>query len=361
MTKGITEKKRLVGIDIIKALSVFFVVVIHFYLNSAYYTAPLGGPNMFVQSYIRWIVLSGVPLFIMCTGYLNYKKEASASYYGKITSVIIPYAVISVICIAVKHFAGIEAFDFKKSLYSVFNFSADNYSWYVNMYIGLFLLAPIFNYCIKSTDRSQLKNIIIVLSVTISLPSTFNQIIFSDEKFQYFRFPEWWQNFYPVLFYFLGAYIAKYGLRVKKAVLALIALVLPVIQTAAQFVFCNKPNLDNWVFYNNGSLYFVIEAVCIFALLYSIEGKSNSCKKILKTVSCSTLEIYLFSYLSDTFIYSYLKNATGLPNNMNQQEFFIKYFALAVILSFAISLAVSVAYKYIYGFVVNGIKKISVK
>ena len=200
---------RSTGIDMTKAVAVFFVLCVHFSLNTNYYNTSIADANMFVQSCLRWIFYAGVPLFLMCTGYLNYKKTISRSYYMKILRVLIPYVLISIICLLIKNPAGSAPIGFHQAVSSIFNFTADSYSWYVNMYIGLFLLAPLLNVALNTLDRKKLRVLLCTLLFVIALPATFNPLFNNIYRISYFYFPDWWQGFYPILYYFIGAYIAK--------------------------------------------------------------------------------------------------------------------------------------------------------
>jgi surface polysaccharide O-acyltransferase-like enzyme len=207
---------RNIGIDIIKAMAVFFVICVHFSLNTNYYSTPITNANMFIQSCLRWLFHMCVPLFIMCTGYLNYKKTISRSYYLKIFRVLITYVLISLFCFIIKNSIESTPIAFQYAVFSIFNFSADSYSWYVNMYIGLFLMAPFLNIIINTLDQKKFRVLLYVLIFVISLPATFNPMFKFIPKISYIYFPDWWQAFYPILYYFIGAYIAKYQIEIKK-------------------------------------------------------------------------------------------------------------------------------------------------
>lgn len=150
--------KRIAGIDIVKTLAVFFVVCVHFFLNSKYYSAPVDSLNIVLQAYVRRIVLTAVPLFIMSTGFLEYKKAYTKVFYKKLLKVIVPYVLITLIFVVLRSF-GSDTLDLKTAVKSFFDFSGINYAWYVNMYIGLFLMMPIFNAAISSLDRKVFQRI----------------------------------------------------------------------------------------------------------------------------------------------------------------------------------------------------------
>lgn len=183
-------KQRIIGIDVIKVVAVFFVISVHFFLRTNFYDQDLtSGENLFIQSFLRWIFYICVPLFVVATGYLQSKKEISSKHYKGLLPVLGVYIFYSVATIFVR----IHFFDEKASfinwVYKILRFEADGYSWYVNMYIGLFLLIPFLN-LIHNNLKSKKEHIILIgtLIFLCGLPSFFNNMPISihGSKFIFF-------------------------------------------------------------------------------------------------------------------------------------------------------------------------------
>lgn len=74
--------KRVIGLDLIRSCAIFFVIAGHFFsLNTEFRTNVFEGVSMFIQGAFSMLFASGVPLFIMLTGYLNCNKTVSRQYY----------------------------------------------------------------------------------------------------------------------------------------------------------------------------------------------------------------------------------------------------------------------------------------
>lgn len=345
-----TKNGRSAGIDIIKAMAVLFVLCVHFSLNTNYYNTPIADANMFVQSCLRWLFLVGVPLFLMCMGYLNYKNTISRSYYLKILRVVIPYVLISILCLIIKKPAGDATGGFHHAVFSIFNFTADSYSWYVNMYIGLFMLAPLLNVALNTLDQKKLSVLLGSLIFVIALPATFNPLFNNIHKISYLYFPDWWQGIYPILYYFIGAYIAKYKIEIRKSICFAVVAILILLQTGLQMLL-NLYRFNNWAMTDYSSLFVIAESLALFLLLYSSNVKSPFLEKTVKCISILTLEIYLFSNITDSYIYPYVfSHFFGPANPMTQEKIFKYYFLLIVPLSFLSSLLMSLIFHKLYGF-----------
>lgn len=93
---------RLAGLDIIRCFAIFSVIAGHFFvLNTPFRETIFDASGMFVQGLVYLLFCStGVPLFIMMTGYLNaHKVECNRKYYKGMGRVLISYLLFSVITI----------------------------------------------------------------------------------------------------------------------------------------------------------------------------------------------------------------------------------------------------------------------
>ena len=347
---------RSAGIDMTKATAVLFVLCVHFSLNTKYYKTPIADANMFVQSCFRWLFFVGVPLFIICTGFLNYKKTISRSYYLKIFRVLIPYALISILCLLKN-----QPDSFQSALFSIFNFTADSYSWYVNMYIGLFLVAPFLNIIVSAMDRQKFRLLLGTLLFIIALPAAMNPLLQNIPKLSYLYFPNWWQGIYPILYYFLGAYLAKFRLEIPKSICAAAILLLVCLQTGLQMLL-NRYQFNNWYLSDYSSLFVVAESLALFLLIYSIDVKNLLVKTAAKYISMLSLEIYLFSKITDTYLYSYFSSRFyGPAHPMPQEMIFKRFFLIIVPLSFLSSLVLSLVFHVLYELGGKGLKSLMQK
>ena len=340
-------KERIAGIDIIKTLAVFFVICVHFSLNTAFYETDFSGIGMFAQTVFRNLFLSCIPLFLMCTGYLERDKELSGPYYLKLLRVLIPYLIISAICLIYRVSQG-ENIGLRKTLLYITGFTADGYSWYVNMYIGLFLLIPLFNLAVRSMDKKQFLLALGSLIFLISLPLTVNPVTALFRKTEFIRFPDWWKMIYPVLYYFVGAFFAKYPVGIRKAVLIPTVVAIPVLLAGLQFAFSGKTGINQYSFTDYGSIPVLLESAAIFLLFSRIKVKSKPVKKTFSFISDQTLEIYLFSFIADSFIYDRFQTHIQEFDSTVQVQVFTRYFIPIVLCSFSASLLMSSLFRLIY-------------
>lgn len=149
---------RIAGLDVIRVVAIFSVIAGHFFvLNTPFRDTAFDVHGMFLQgmSYLLFIS-TGVPLFIMMTGFLNaHKVECNWKYYRGGIRVIITYLFFSVVTILFRKFWLEEDLSWIKWGLKILDFSAIPYGWYIEMWIGLYLLTPFLNLRAIPTKRQK--------------------------------------------------------------------------------------------------------------------------------------------------------------------------------------------------------------
>lgn len=337
-------KQRIIGIDFIKAVAIFSVISEHFFLNTRYYVASISNNNMYFETLIRWMVIPAVPLFMISTGFLQNKAEISKSYFIKIIRVLIIYILISILCILYKHFYLHVNLAWQKCVSSIFDFTANNYSWYVNMYIGLFFITPFLNLMlpILNQNKKKFQLLLLILFLLVSLPSTLYQVMMKYPNYFIVQVPNFWQGAgYPVLYYLIGAYIKEFKPKINVCI-AIPAVLIIIIVECYFYVWARQYPNNQWYLSNYDSSFLLIESVIIFMLFYNVNFNNKTLRNIFAKISSVTLEMYLFSNLVDSFVY------THINLSLTQEVIFKKYILLIIPLNITVSLLISLLFKFTY-------------
>lgn len=203
-----SQKQRLIGPDIIRIVAILCVIAGHFYtVNTPYNQASFEGTSMFAQGWLKSMASCiGVPFFIMLTGFLNTRKALSKDYYKGIKRVLVPYLIISVVTwavLSVDH-------SVKELVLGILGFKAVGYAWYVEMYIGLFLLIPFLNMVLRQVfDNGQTKYLLLTALFMTALPPLLNR---GDTHLV----PGFWMMTFPITFYVIAAAIREYKPHLKR-------------------------------------------------------------------------------------------------------------------------------------------------
>mgnify|MGYP002614269869 CR=1 FL=1 len=172
-------KKRDIGLDLTRIVAFISVVAIHFFLNSGYYNEPVVGKRMYIMTLGRTFFGICVPLFMLLSGYLMVNKSISIekktllNYYKKIFKVLGTYIIATGFIIVYKMVISHDIVNIKGALLNLLGYN--QYSWYVNMYIGLYLLIPFLNLLWNNIEDKSGHFILVVILVIMTIaPSVFN-------------------------------------------------------------------------------------------------------------------------------------------------------------------------------------------
>ncbi len=337
--------KRIAGLDIVRTLAILFVISVHFFLNTKFYSFTSTGNTMPILIGLRWLFYTCVPLFILLTGYLSRKKEPNKEYFKGIKKTLISYLFICIICIIVRKYYFNEERDLIYWIVSPFSFNANGYSWYIEMYIGLFLLAPYLNILYNSLNtKEKKKQLIAIFLILTSIPSIFNNYpldIYPGIQ----TFPNWWLELYPITYYLIGMYIGEYKPKVSKKRLIFYAALILLIHTSCYYVLLDGAKFSKSIYGGYANILTVMLSITIFLIFYDIDIKNKTLRKIVELISICSLDMYLFSYLVDKKVYAIISPLAEKPRQLI--IYMIPTIALVFTTCFIISLIKKIIFDYI--------------
>ena len=332
-------KKRLIGLDIIRALAILFVFITHGITYKGILDTNVLSKEWSIFLVVRFIALCCVPLFIMLTGYLNNKKEISTKYYKGIIPLLISYFVISFIelfgmnMVSITDKAQIVSeskivindtviqilpeklhnIDWPVELTKIFNFTENSYAWYFEMYIGLFLLIPFLN-ILWDGLKSKKERLALVISLCfLSLVPK----IFEGFKFECLNrdtltgwldvLPDYWKIVHPLAYFYIGKMIKEYQPHLKillRLLLFIIAVSIPVL--SCYFTSKSIGGYAWYMFNGFGTITNAFVALSVFLLFYDIKREIPVLSFLISQIAICSFDMYLFSSIFDKINYNAL-------------------------------------------------------
>lgn len=290
---------RFLGIDIVRTIAIFSVIAGHFWvLNTPYRKVDFDGSfSMFVQGMGYFFFGIGVPLFLLMTGYLNYKKVTFNKKYLKgILKVIYAYLFFSVLTCLFRTCYLYENIGIIGGIKKTLDFSLIPYAWYIEMWIGLYLITPFLNLGYQAiSNRGQKKVLIILLYLMTALPDFCN-------RYGMHLVPGFWSCIYPIMFFMIGRYVREYNPKCSLKVLGVAALLPCLINPLfGTFVVSGRPLMQ--IAGSSSGLFGTIQAVAVFLLLYKMDIRNAVAKWCINRVALLSLDIYLACYMLDQLVY----------------------------------------------------------
>lgn len=287
--------KRNYSIDLIKTMAAFFVVAVHFLLNSGFYDQTIQTNLTLFWMMTRQVTITAVPLFLLCTGFLMNRKKLSVSYLLNLFPVLFLYVSISLVG-WLRMVVMDEGVSLTDALFGILDYSTNTYSWYVEMYIGLYLMIPLLNLIWQANQNQFFHRYVVGVSLFLffgpSLLNSFGKVV-----------PDFWIDAYPIGYYFIGAYLFEYQEQFKKFKKTWLLLL---IATFAFFVL--DVILDYQTTYQDfaGNQYNGFEPLIVSFLIFVCCLRIPVTKGFqlpIRKLSQWTLGIYLMSDVTDQLVY----------------------------------------------------------
>ena len=260
-------QNRIIGLDLVRSCAILFVIAGHFFvLNTPFKNTDFGGFSMFLQAMFIPLFMTGVPLFLLLTGYLNANKTVSKRYYKGCIRVLASYFLFSLLTILFRKYYLQEDLTWAKWILKIFDFSAIPYAWYIEMWIGLFLLTPFLNMLYKAIPtRWQKQVLILTLYVMTALPDLLN-------RYGLHWVPGFWASCYPLTFFFAGSYIHEYKPRFESWKLWIVILLLCLINPVFNSLFVHNHTLIQ-IAGGPWGVFGTVIAMAFFLLIYQTDYK----------------------------------------------------------------------------------------
>lgn len=326
------ERQRYVGLDIARIFALLCVIGVHFFLHTEFYDAPVAGLQMYIMVILRNFFMICIALFLLISGYLLGSKKLTVSYYLGLIRVISIYVLASLCCGVYRIAVRKEDLSVFEMLTGILSFSTAEYAWYVEMYIGLFLLAPLLNLMYDGLQTKKRRQVAIaILLVLTALPGVTNIFCargldwWMDPKIdnQYILLlPEYFIPFYPVTLYLMGCYLKDYPVKCGK--LLNLALILALTLATGMFNIYRSYGTTfiqgGWQTW--GSLPVVALAAAVFVFFVGIKGEKlpGFIKTGLKWLSNFVFGAYLVSWIFDDLFYPMLRKS--VPEMQLRLEWF---------------------------------------
>ena len=292
-------RERDFGADVVRIAALVMLLWLHFYLRNGFYYREIEDGWGFAAVMFRPVFMCCVPLFMMLTGYLKCGRKWTPGYYRSLVPILVSYLLISLVHLVYKIAFLKEAHTAGEWLLQVFRFELANYSWYVGMYVGLFLLSPLVN-VLWAACRGQREHLGVVatLAAVTFLPATVNGTVLGN------LLPAYFQGLYYVTYYVIGCYLRTYRPRPRQWLCGATVLV-----CGAYVAFMNlRTRTESANYYTGYSTSYngVIEGImttALFLLFYQCQSESIRVRQMAAGLSGVVFEIYLLSYLVDRSVY----------------------------------------------------------
>lgn len=275
------REDRNYGIDLLRVISMFYVVMIHALAQGGILDNLNEGSR---TSYLAWFMFavgsSAVNIFGLITGYVSYsenEKPIRVAGYFRLWLQVVFYGLAVNIAFMILFGTTVTKDDFLRALFPIFY---DEY-WYFSAYIGLILLSPIINVGLRSISSSLAKKLFVTWIVGFSLYGLINH--------DPFRLGGGQTVLWLVILYCLGAIVKKCDIGSKINIY---------IAVTAEFMFALltvvlKDFCENFIRYDV-SITLLLQAL-LYIIIFSHLNFSGKATYAIKFFASSAFSVYLLN------------------------------------------------------------------
>ncbi len=306
------EEKRNYGIDFLKIISAFMVVVLHVLGQGGVLSACENGS---LKWYIAWALeiasYGAVNCFALTTGYLMVNKKYKTS---RIIALWLEVVFYNLIITLVMNILFPQQVGIKLWVQSLFPVIFKMY-WYLSAYFALFLLMPFINRLYRNITAKESLILLIIGGILFSIFSTYKDPFVVNGGYS---------TLWLIVLYCFGAHVKKFGLfnNVKKrwfAIFYCVGVILTILSVFVIKFITNKIwGRDRLVFLlvSYVSPTVVFSSVSLFMFCARLEFNNLLSKKILTFLSPLSFGIYIF-HSHDFFYDKLLLNSFSFLGSSN--------------------------------------------
>lgn len=283
-------KERNYGIDLLKIVSMFMVVVLHILRHGGILeNVPILSINDTVAWVIETLCLCSVNLFALTTGYLCIDKKFKFKNVINLWIWVLFYNVLFTLLIR-----GFDPIPLATSFFPVSNYAY----WYFSAYFGFILFVPFINKFLNSIDQHEHRNLVFIILFIFCGIGMMTNILGNDGL----KVSRGFSSIWLMCLYIVGAYIKLYNFKLKnrsKTLYIMIYICSSMIALLSRTVILKFPLLteffDSNILLEYNSITIVINAVSLFLLFLKI-NVSDSFKKIISFLSGISFSVYLVHF-----------------------------------------------------------------
>lgn len=275
------EKKYYPGIDVLRFLSMMFIVTIHTLQHGNVLSTVEPRTANYIGAYILFSIVNvGVDVFAIISGFVGYYpefKNINWKHFFPQWLTVVFYSIVFMFCSTFTE----KSFSLRSLLCALTPITSQTY-WYFSSYFFVFVLSPYINYLI--TTNTKKKNLyVVIFGLGVVYLSHRVEGLFSIVLLLYF--------------YMVGAVIRKYSVyeQMSGKIIVLLMVIATIIINVWNFLFSVRSTdiAYIWLRYDSPLLIFVaIGWVLLFARMRHFDIAQI---RYLKLIAPSVFSVYLIN------------------------------------------------------------------
>lgn len=292
-------ESRNYGIDILRSVSMFMVVLLHTMGHGGILdNVELGSAKYFSVWFLEIAAYCAVDIFAMITGYVMVSGKFNGFKIIPLWLTVFFYsATVTILFYFIPTLAQIHKSSIKEIILRCIPICTDQY-WYFTKYVGMFFFIPFVNNMLNSLDKkSHLKLCIIIILLFSILP------LFVLNKIDMFALGGGYTPVWLLCMYIIGAYIKLYPIEIKKRTALFLYFAIVLFSVIGNYI--TKRFTDITFLYGYTSIFTITSGVILLLLFSQININNSVVQKIILLLGNLSFSVYLIHeqpLIRDNFI-----------------------------------------------------------
>ena len=296
METQIQKNERNFGIDLLRILAMYMVVVLHILgCGGILETCEKFSLNYYIAYFLETSAFCAVDVFAMISGYvmINTKFNGfkmmplwlTVCFYSSIITVLFKFVLSPVLLHEVTKMELIKGIFFPV---------VSHQYWYFTAYFGMYFFIPFINKMIQNLDRKEYTILFITIIVIYSLLP-----LLGLKRIDSFNIGWGYTTAWLVCLYIIGGYFKKFPITLSKKMCFLLYIVTIFCAWFAKFmshvliklIFKMDKELDLFIDYT--SVFIIASGIALLLLFSQIEIQSIITQKIISFISSLVFSVYI--------------------------------------------------------------------
>ena len=322
-------KQRNVGIDILRIVSMVFIIIGHILMQggvlSAYSSTGLQTSYHFLNT-IYVMAYCGVNCFALVSGYVGWQTTFKLEKIIKLWINVVFWSVgVSLILFIYNK----EFFSVKEAISMFLPLIRGRY-WFFDAYFVVFMFSPLLNHLIRTLPRKTFQYFLLAVAFVFCI------VPFLALGYDVLRIQNGFEFSWLIVMYLVGGYFSKYPVKIKKSYkcfvaflcIALLNFIYKYLVELATTKLLGYPSHGN-LFMSYTSPVAVGEAICLLLYFSNLKLKNKKLVKIIGFVTPAIFSVYII-HVHPLVFWGILKDAFTWLTKYNLFVSFILIMAIAL-------------------------------
>ena len=267
------KNERTYGIDLLRMVSMFMVLVLHILGHGGVLSAlQIGTPEYSVVWFLEILAYCAVNCYALISGYVGINAKYK---YSNIVLLWLQTIFNTLLITLIFSFFAKDLVTQNIFWSTAFPVSTATY-WYLTAYTCMFFFIPLFNHVVNSLSKKQLTAIVFSIILIFSVISTFLKSDFAPVKVKdIFITSNGYSPLWLSLLYILGGYISKYRGEFK---------IKPILCFALYLLLCLLTLLEKLAVKNSVLVNYTSPTVLFCAIFLLIGFSQLKCKRTKRII-----------------------------------------------------------------------------